>query len=284
MTIGERIRQRREELGISQTALADAVNSTKQNIYKYETGAITNIPSDKIEQIAAVLHVTPSYLMGWEESRTEINERIKQRRKELGLSAEQVADMIGVSPATVYRYESSDIKNMPAERLKPIADALHTTPEWLMGWSDKIEQRRPEPAPLPDNLIPIRMGKPLPLIGNIACGRPVLAEENVEELVACPEDIHADFCLRCKGDSMIGCRIMDGDIVYIRQQDDVDDGQIAAVLIEDEATLKRVYKIGHDRIELRPENPIYPVMTYVGSELDRIRILGLAVAFTSPVK
>ena len=120
MTIGERIRQRREELGISQTALADAVNSTKQNIYKYETGAITNIPSDKIEQIAAVLHVTPSYLMGWEESRTEINERIKQRRKELGLSAEQVADMIGVSPATVYRYESSDIKNMPAERLKPI--------------------------------------------------------------------------------------------------------------------------------------------------------------------
>ena len=119
MTIGERIRQRREELGISQTALADAVNSTKQNIYKYETGAITNIPSDKIEQIAAVLHVTPSYLMGWEESRTEINERIKQRRKELGLSAEQVADMIGVSPATVYRYESSDIKNMPAERLKP---------------------------------------------------------------------------------------------------------------------------------------------------------------------
>lgn len=147
MTIGERIRQRREELGISQTALADAVNSTKQNIYKYETGAITNIPSDKIEQIAAVLHVTPSYLMGWEESRTEINERIKQRRKELGLSAEQVADMIGVSPATVYRYESSDIKNMPAERLKPIADALHTTPEWLMGWSaspQKAETAAPE--------------------------------------------------------------------------------------------------------------------------------------------
>lgn len=147
MTIGERIRQRREELGISQTALADAVNSTKQNIYKYETGAITNIPSDKIEQIAAVLHVTPSYLMGWEESRTEINERIKQRRKELGLSAEQVADMIGVSPATVYRYESSDIKNMPAERLKPIADALHTTPEWLMGWSAspaKTETATPE--------------------------------------------------------------------------------------------------------------------------------------------
>lgn len=77
----------------------------------------------------------------------EINERIKQRRKELGLSAEQVADMIGVSPATVYRYESSDIKNMPAERLKPIADALHTTPEWLMGWSaspQKTETAAPE--------------------------------------------------------------------------------------------------------------------------------------------
>ena len=213
-------------------------------------------------------------------STTEINERIRQRRKELGLSAEQVAEMIGVSPATVYRYESSDIKNMRAEKLKPIADALHTTPEWLMGWSDKTEQ----PDALPSNILPIRMGKPLPLIGNIACGQPILAQQNVEMMVECPETVHADFCLRCRGDSMIGCRMMDGDIVYIRQQDDVDDGQIAAVLIEDEATLKRVYKIGNDRLELRPENPAYPVMTYTGDELNHIRILGLAVAFTSSVK
>lgn len=283
MTIGERIRQRREELGISQTALADAVNSTKQNIYKYETGAITNIPSDKIEQIAAVLHVTPSYLMGWEVSRTDDNiaALLKERRKARGLSVKDVQAFlleqgISVSDKTIYGWERG--------HRQPDADTFLLLCRYYGIDTFDAFPRQSNSQKLPDNLIPIRMGKPLPLIGSIACGRPVLAEENVEEMVACPEDIHADFCLRCKGDSMIGCRIMDGDIVYIRQQDDVDDGQIAAVLIEDEATLKRVYKIGHDRIELRPENPVYPVMTYTGSELDRIRILGLAVAFTSPVK
>lgn len=283
MTIGERIRQRREELGISQTALADAVNSTKQNIYKYETGAITNIPSDKIEQIAAVLHVTPSYLMGWEVGRTDDNiaALLKERRKARGLSVKDVQAFlleqgISVSDKTIYGWESG--------HRQPDADTFLLLCRYYGIDTFDAFPRQSNSQKRPDNLIPIRMGKPLPLIGSIACGRPVLAEENVEELVACPEDIHADFCLRCKGDSMIGCRIMDGDIVYIRQQDDVDDGQIAAVLIEDEATLKRIYKIGHDRIELRPENPVYPVMTYTGSELDRIRILGLAVAFTSPVK
>ena len=213
----------------------------------------------------------------------EVNDRIKQRRKQLGLSAEQVAEIMGVSPSTVYRYESNEIKNMRAEKLKPIADALKTTPEWLMGWSDTVSKPI-DTLHLPDNIIPIQLGKPLPLIGNIACGQPILAQENVEEMVACPEDIHADFCLRCKGDSMIGCRIMDGDIVYIRQQDDVDDGQIGVVIIDDAATLKRVYKIGTDRIELRPENPAFPVLTFSGEELDHIRIIGRAVAFTSKIR
>ena len=98
-----------------------------------------------------------------------------------------------------------------------------------------------------------------------------------------PEYIQADFALRCKGDSMIGARILDGDIVYIRQQPDVDDGEIAAVLIDNEATLKRVYKMP-GRLQLRAENPAFLPINLEGDELETVRILGKAVAFKSSVK
>lgn len=215
---------------------------------------------------------------------SDIYQRIKTRREELGLTQEELAARMGYkSKSSINKIEMGK-NDIPQSKVIAFAKALETTTAYLMGADEAKEGPFPSIVPLPANILPIRMGKPLPLIGNIACGQPILADENVEMMVECPETVHADFCLRCKGDSMIGCRIMDGDIVYIRQQDDVDDGQIAAVLIEDDATLKRVYKIGSNRLELRPENPAYPVMTYTGAELDRIRILGLAVAFTSTVK
>ena len=93
-------------------------------------------------------------------------------------------------------------------------------------------------------------------------------------------DINADFCLKAKGDSMINARIFDGDIVFIRQQPTVNNGEIAAVIIDNEATLKRVY-LYDNRLELRPENPTYPVLNYEGEQLDSIRIIGKAVAFQS---
>ena len=130
---------------------------------------------------------------------------------------------------------------------------------------------------------PLPKFKSVPLVGTIACGTPTLAEENIEEYIKMSENIHADFALRCKGDSMINARIFDGDIVFIRQQPDVDNGQIAAVLIEDEATLKRVYKY-KNRVELRAENPTFPPLNYEGPQLNEIRILGLAVAFISTVR
>lgn len=110
-----------------------------------------------------------------------------------------------------------------------------------------------------------------------------MADENIEGYIDAPEDVEADFCLRCRGDSMIGARILDGDIVFIRSQNDVDDGEIAAVLIDSEATLKRVYKLG-DRLELRAENPHFPRMVYQGLELADVRIIGKAVAFLSEVR
>ncbi len=202
-------------------------------------------------------------------------ERMRQRRKELGLSAEKVAEKLGVSPATVYRYENGDIEKMPGNILEPISRILHTTPAILMGWEDA--------SVLPDNIIPMPTMSKVPLLGTIACGEPILAEENLEGKVDLPEQIHADFALRCQGDSMINARIFDGDIVYIHQQDTVEDGQIAAVLIEDEATLKRVHFFD-DHIVLAPENPTFRPLVYWGEEMNELRILGLAVAFTSTVR
>lgn len=133
------------------------------------------------------------------------------------------------------------------------------------------------------NIIPLPQTKAIPLLGDIACGEPILAEENIEDFVKLDKDIPADFALRCKGDSMINDRIFDGDIVYIRQQPDVENGEIAAVLIDNEATLKRVYKYPH-RIELRAANPTIQPFEYSEDEMNTVRILGKAVAFTSIIR
>ena len=117
----------------------------------------------------------------------------------------------------------------------------------------------------------------IPLVGAIACGSPIVAYENVEEMIPVPPKVHADFALRCRGNSMINARIFDGDIVYIKTQPTVDNGQIAAVLIGDEATLKRVY-IYRNRLTLVPENPIMEPINLVGDEMNQVTILGKAVA------
>ena len=136
---------------------------------------------------------------------------------------------------------------------------------------------------LPDNILPMPEMKKVPLLGSIACGAPILAEEHIEGYVETPASIHADFTLRCKGDSMINARIFDGDLVYIRQQEEVLSGEIAAVLIDGEATLKRV-RIHPDRLILEPANPLYDPLVFRGEEMNEVRILGKAVAFTSIVQ
>lgn len=206
----------------------------------------------------------------------QIGERIKRRREALGLSADQVADKIGKNRATVYRYESNDIKNFPIEILTPLAEVLHTTPAYLMGW-DVADGN------IPENIIPMPEMRKIPLVGAIACGAPILAEEHIEEYVDIPKHIAADFALTCKGDSMINARIFDGDIVYIHQQETVENGEIAVVLIDGEATLKRV-RLFEDHISLEPENPQYRPLVFWGEEMNTIHILGKAVAFTSAVR
>lgn len=141
------------------------------------------------------------------------------------------------------------------------------------------------PVDLSDSILPLPANKAYPLVGNIACGTPILAEENITEYIQYPGDIAADFCLRCRGDSMIDARIHDGDIVFIRQQPEVANGEIAAVQIGEDATLKRVYRSEDgSTLTLMAANPTYPPMVYSGEQLASVRILGKAVNFLSTVK
>ena len=126
--------------------------------------------------------------------------------------------------------------------------------------------------------------KPMPVIGTIACGTPILAEQNIEEYVNVPEGVNADFSLRCKGDSMIEARIFDGDLVFIRAQPDVENGEIAAVMVDDDtATLKRVVKQSGQLI-LMPANSTYVPTFFTGSDMTRVRIIGKAISFLSDVR
>lgn len=206
-------------------------------------------------------------------------QKIKDLRISQNLTLEQVANEVGVGKSTVRKWETGMIANMRRDKIASLAKALHTTPAYLMGWIDE-----PHREITVDNLFRIET-KQFPLLGNIACGEPIFAEQNFEAYVEAGANVHADFCLRAKGDSMIGARIQDGDIVFIKKQEMVDDGEIAAVLIEDEATLKRVYYDQESGVlQLFAENPKYKTMRFSGEELDHIRILGKAVAFQSDVK
>lgn len=150
--------------------------------------------------------------------------------------------------------------------------------------SDLLEEKTSKSTHISgiSNIVPIAKKK-IPLIGTIAAGEPITADEHIEMLLPCDDDLHADFALRVQGDSMIGAGIYDGDIVFIRQQPDVDNGQIAAVLVDDSATLKHVYKTP-DSCTLVSENPKYPPMVFTADNCDTLRILGLAVAKYSRIK
>ena len=199
----------------------------------------------------------------------DIGARIKRRRKELGYSAEKLAEMVKLSPATIYRYEKNEIANMGADKLQPIAVALATTPGALMGWHEEISS-------IP-NIVPLRRMR-VPILGSVAAGEPVLTDEESEEYAETDATApHCDYGLRVTSDSMEPT-IHVGDLVLVRQQEDVADGQIAAVLLDDSATLKRVYHISGG-LQLLSENAVkYPPRIVAFEEHSAVRILGLAVA------
>ena len=198
-----------------------------------------------------------------------MGERIKDLRNRRGLTAVQLADRIGASKQTVHKYEHNIVTNIPYDNIVAIADVLGVSPAYLMGWTD-----------IPAGFDPLPQLRTVPVLGEIACGVPALAEQNRIGTAAVPEGVSADFALIARGDSMTGARIMNGDIVFIRRQPVVENGQIAAVRIGTEATLKRVRFQG-SQLVLWPENPRYePIIVTEDSDVE---IMGLAVCFYSQV-
>lgn len=169
-------------------------------------------------------------------------------------------------------------KHKPEQRkLTILSMALNVSEGWLMGLDVPME--RSETAtivPFPANLSPAPKFQQKPRVGRIACGLPILAEENIEEYDYVPDNIKCDFTLQCRGDSMINARIYDGDIVCIKAQEEVESGQIAAVMVGDsEATLKRV-RIYDDHIVLEAENPQYKPLVFWEEEMNNVHVIGLA--------
>lgn len=215
-------------------------------------------------------------LLNIRRSKMNMGERIKELRLSKGLTQEELGKIIGVQKAAIQKYESGLVKNLKRSTIQILANLFEVPPSYIMGLEDK-EINHIHEFP---NIYPITSKKSVPLLGTIAAGIPTLAEEQAEYLVANEFDIEAHFALKIKGDSMINARINDGDIVFIRQQPDIEDGEIAAVLIDGEATLKRVYKMP-GRVQLRAENPKYAPMDFTEKNCDDFKILGKAVGFQS---
>lgn len=205
-----------------------------------------------------------------------LGQNIRIYREKLGMTQEDLAKKLGYKDRSTIAKIESDVNDITQSKIVAIAEVLETTPAALMGWADPL-------GAIPDNIIPLPETRRIPLVGAIACGKPILADENIEDYINIPKDLPGDFALTCKGDSMINARIFDGDIVYIRQQDTIDNGEIAAVLIDNEATLKRV-KLFEDHISLEPENPQYRPIVLWNEDMNNVRIIGKAVAFTSAVR
>lgn len=221
-----------------------------------------------------------------------IANRLKQALEMRNMKQADLVNMTGIGKSSISTYLSGDYE--PKQKnLYRLAKALDVNESWLMGYDVPMERQQPVQSTATSfvgtipNLLPLPKTRKVPRLGTIACGEPILAQENIEDYDKAPEGVNCDFTLKCKGDSMVGARINDGDIVYIRQQEEVENGEIAAVLVdgagESNATLKRVY-LYENQIVLQAENPKYSPWVYTGEDMNKVRIIGKAVAFLSEVR
>lgn len=207
-----------------------------------------------------------------------IGNRIKRKRLENNLTLEELGKKADVSRATMQRYESGKITNIPSDRIERISEALGVSPAFIMGWED--ENNEPILENIPGIITPIKM-KRIPILGTISCGKPIFADQNYDGYFMIDTNLpEADFVLKAKGDSMIEANIFEGDFVFFRKQRDVDNGTIAAVLIDEEATLKRVNK-SNDVLILQPCNKNYEPLIYSKDDDKNIIILGQMVGVYS---
>lgn len=202
----------------------------------------------------------------------EIKDILAQLKTENGLTTERLSQLSGVPKGTLNKLLNGETRNPRGDTLKKIAAALNCTADVFYGQMQADHLRNA------DDLLPLSRRK-IPMPGEIAAGRPLYMQEQYE-IITCDDSLNCDFALKVRGDSMTGARIHDGDIVFIRQQDDVENGEIAAVILDDQITLKRIFHI-RNGLQLLSMNDKYPPMVYTFDECNVIRILGKAVGFQS---
>lgn len=213
-----------------------------------------------------------------------IGNRIKTLRESKGYNMRQMAAALNLPYTTYVNYEKG-ARRPNSEQLILISKYFGASIDYLIGRTDIpfTEDRSENLFEKHLNIMPIPEMRKVPLVGAVACGKPIYREE--DEWISFPTEIKADFCLRCEGDSMINAGINDGDIVFIRTCPAVENGQIAAVSIDNEVTLKRVYYYPEkNKLVLNPENPAYEPFVFVNEELNDIRILGRAVILLSEIR
>ena len=205
----------------------------------------------------------------------ELYKNIRNRRIELGMSQEDLAKKTDyTSRSSIAKIEKGEV-DLPQSKILLFAKALNIPAGDLMGYESEL--------PTFKNIFPIAEQR-LPVLGNVACGKPIEMVEEKELYVQVGTKVKADFVLIAKGDSMQGARIQDGDCVFIRQQDSIENGQIAVVAIGDEATLKRCFFYpDKNMLILKAENPKYEDIILIGKDLEDCRIIGRAIAFQSDV-
>lgn len=185
----------------------------------------------------------------------------------------ELAKRSQISKSSISRYIKGDWEGKQGA-VYALAKALGVTEAWLMGYDVPMEAEE-APSPIPAGFEPLPEMATIPLVGSIACGTPILAEQNIEASIGVPALWRADFALTCHGNSM-AAMIQDGDIVCIRKQPEVENGEIAAVRIGEEATLKRFYRQG-DTVMLQAENPAFSPLVYTRDQLNEITIEGRVV-------
>ena len=202
---------------------------------------------------------------------SDLSTRVRLRREQLGLSQEELARRMGYRSRSSITKLEKGINDLPQSKVEELAQALETTPAALLGLD--------APCACPPGFEPLPTMVQVPLIGSIACGTPITAEQNIECYIGVPAAWHADFALTCHGDSM-SPTICNGDIVCIRCQPEVEQGEIAAVRVGEEATLKHFHRQGDAVMLLADNAAVCPPMFYAGEQLSELHIEGKAVGLS----
>ena len=258
MNLSTVLKEQRKKLGFTLARIAEEMGVSEATVQRWESGNIKHIQQERIEDLAEILHVTPSYLMGWESNKNNVATKLRKARLQANMTQKEVADLIGMTYQAISNYERGKTK-VESDILVKLCEI------YGISVSEILIPKQGKESALPPGF------EPMPKMVKI----PLITDGNITDHVSVVENWRADFALRCHGNSMEP-KIQDGDIVAIRKLLTVESGQIAAVRIEGKVILTKVY-VYEDRMMLQPINTSYDPTMLLREEMDTVIIEGKAV-------